>query len=67
MHDDANRRRVPPAIIPAHLERQIAVAAGCDPRTVRAWLHGREVRGHGLADRIAAAVAAASTETEAKP
>ena len=32
---------MPDAKMTPHEERQVAVAAGCDPRTVRAYLAGR--------------------------
>lgn len=47
-------RKLPTAIIDSQREREIAVAAHCDPRTVRAYLAGMSVRPM-LAERIAAA------------
>lgn len=39
-----------------HVERRVAVAAGCDPRTVRAYLHGKPQRSTTAA-RVAEALA----------
>jgi DNA-binding LacI/PurR family transcriptional regulator len=44
------------AALTPHQERTIAVAAGCDPRTVRAYLKGKPQRST-TASRIAAALA----------
>lgn len=35
---------MPTAKLTPHDERRVAVAAGCDPRTVRAYLEGRPMR-----------------------
>lgn len=44
------------AALTPHQEREVAVAAGCDPRTVRAYLAGKPQRSTTAA-RIAAALA----------
>ena len=55
MHDE-RPRKVPPALIPAALERAIAVEVGVDPRTVRRHLHGYAVRS-GIGERVDATIA----------
>lgn len=47
-----DRRPVPHRVIPARVEREIAVASECDTRTVRRWLVGQQVS-DSKAQRIA--------------
>lgn len=49
-------RRMPTALkLTPHDERRVAVVAGCDPRTVRAFLEGRPQRST-IASRVAEAL-----------
>ena len=52
------------ARLDAHTERRVAVAAGVDPRTVRAYLSGRRIRSVAIRERIAEALRSVLATTD---